>query len=171
MRMIEPGAGGAPVILEDDDAGEARVALQILDARPPRPQHAPQVIGVERVQRLIVNRRFDDHLVGAEAVARLEQALGSHARLALDAQHRMAIRDDAHRPAGHVGRSAFAPRQDLGAGVGLAPFAERALRRRILEADRLELEIVAPLERPEIDRDDPSRDRIGSKLRVVTIRA
>ena len=59
----------------------------------------------------------------------------------------------------------FAPRQDLGTGVGLAAFAERALRRRILEADRLELEIIAPLERPEIDRDDPARDWIGPKLR------
>jgi hypothetical protein len=73
--------------------------------------------------------------------------------------------DDAHRPAGDIGRSPFAPGQDLGTGVGLTPFAKRALRRRVLEADGLELEIVAPLERPEIDRDDPPVIGIGPKLR------
>ena len=152
MRMIEPRAGGAAVILEDHDAHEPRVALQILHPRPPRPQHAPQAIGVERVQRLIVDRRFDDHFVRAEAVARFEQAVGTHVGLAFDAQHRMTIRHDAHRPSRHVGRPALAPREDLRTGIGFASFAERTLRRRILEPHRLELEIIPAPERPEIDR-------------------
>src|SRR3954468_1589480 len=122
-----------------------------MDPRPPRPQYPPQTVDVERLQRLIVHRRFDDHLVRAQSVARFKQSARSHIEVALDPQHGMPIGHDAHRPAGEIRRTTFAPRQDLRTGLGLAALAERTLRRRILEANTPELEIVAPLEGTHID--------------------
>ena len=152
------------MVLEDDDARKSCVSFQIVDPRPPRPQHAPQSIGVERVQRLIVNRRFDNHLVRAEAVARFEQAVRAHVGAALDLQHRIAIGHHAHRPSRQVRGTALAPRQDLRTGMRFATFAERTLRGRILEPRRLEIEVVSAAERSEIDRDRAAGDRIGSEL-------
>jgi len=162
--MIQPCSSRAAVIFEHDDTAKARVALQILDARSPRPQHAPQAIHVERVQRPIVNRRLDDHFVSAKTITRFEQPTGPHFRAAFDLQHRVAIRDDTDGPSGDIGRATLAPRENLRTGVSLASFAERARSRRILEAHGFKLEIIAPLERAEIDGDHAAGDWIGPQL-------
>ena len=129
VRMIQTGAGGAAMILGDHHACEPRVAFQILQPGPPGPQDAPQVVCIEGVQRLIMERRLDDHFVSAEAVARLEQPVRSDVRAAFDSQHRMTIRHHAHRPSRYVGWPALPPGENLRTGIGFAPFAERAPRR------------------------------------------
>src|SRR5687768_18552113 len=83
MRVIQPRTRRPPMILENDDARETRVALQILQPGPPGPEHAPQAIGLERVERLIVQRGFDDDFMSAEAVSDLrseERRVGKEAR-------------------------------------------------------------------------------------------
>ena len=164
MRVIHPRPGRAAVILEDDRAHESGIALEVLDARSPRPQHAPQPIGVQRMQRLIVNRRFDHDLVRAEPVARFEGAVRAHTGLAFDLQHRMAIGDDAHRPSGCIRRTALAPREDLRARIGFSALAQRTQRRRILETHRWQVKVFTPPERSEIYGDDASGNRIGPEL-------
>ena len=119
----------------------------------------------ERMQRLIVQRRFNDHFVRAEAVARFEEPVGTHVETAFDPQHRIAVRDDAHRPSGDIRGTTLAPRQDLRPRIGLAPLTQRTRRRCIVEPHWFEIEIVSPLEGCAIDHHRTPGDRIAPQLR------
>src|ERR687898_1910343 len=100
--MLEMRAGGRAVILEDDDRAEAAILLQIVDALAESTEHLLDIALPHRRQRLLVARRLDDHLVGADAVHLVEEALALAVERAFDAQHGKLVRHDAQAPAGPV---------------------------------------------------------------------
>ena len=137
--MLERGAGGNPVVLENQDRFEPRVLLQVEHTLSERPQHALDGDDRQRGERLRVLGRLDDHFVGADAAHLVEETLTLAVERAFHLQRRELVRDDPDVPPGAVGAAATAVAQHLARRVRLVAFAERAehgrLERAVLEAE------------------------------------
>ena len=100
---------------------------------------------------------FDDHLVGADALHHVVDAVAALVQVAFDLEGREAVGDDANSPSGAVGaRAVVAVGDDFGGRVLFMSFAEwaggRVARRRCLG-----LEVVRALG-PFVGDDHPAAD-------------
>ena len=74
--MLERGAGGFSVILEEQDVFEAAIFFQVENAVAEGPEHVFDALGWELREGHVVVGRFDDDFVGADAVHLVEHAFG-----------------------------------------------------------------------------------------------
>ena len=124
--MVQGRAGREPVVAEEQDVLEARIAQQVAD---------PDLAGVERrgllqqrqlVRLDAVHRRLDHDLVRADPAHPVVHAVAAAIGLALDREGGGLVGDHAHQPAGRVRATRLADRVQLGRGGRLAARAEGA---------------------------------------------
>jgi hypothetical protein len=123
MRMIERGAGTITEVLEDDDGTDPGLGTERAGAVAPQAYQGSDPVDVHLVEALVVQRGFDDDLVGAEASELRDVPVADRLSVALGAQGREAIGDHPVAPlllVGHAG--------DLGWGHVLVAGTEGAPR-------------------------------------------
>src|ERR1700674_1471629 len=108
MRVLEGSAGGFAVIFEDEDIAEALVVFEVEHAVAVSPQNIFDGARGKRSEGGHVVGRFDDYLVGADAVHFVEEAFAFTVEIAFDDERGEAIGDDANIPAGRVGAATVA---------------------------------------------------------------
>ena len=99
VRMLQRGAGGLAVILEDEDGLEAAILLEIEHALTEGEQDLGDGVGRHRRQGRRVVRALDHHLVSADSRHPVIGPLAARLELALDAQRGELVRDHTVRPA------------------------------------------------------------------------
>src|SRR5450759_4651654 len=126
VRMLQRGARGVAMVLEEEDVTEAAVFLEIVDALLEGPEGLFDELLGHVAEGLVVVGPFDDDLMGADAVHLVVHALALAVQLAFDAEDGEFIGHDAHAPPGLVAVPGGAVGQHLGRCLVLIPVAERA---------------------------------------------
>ncbi len=124
--MFDRGAGGGSVVLEEEDISQAHVAPQVEDAVANGEIDISDVARRQRRQAGGVIGRLDDDLVCADPGHAIVKPFPAALNLALDAQSRKLIRDNADMPAGLIRSAGVAIRQNLGGSLRFMACAERA---------------------------------------------
>jgi hypothetical protein len=137
----ECGWSSRAVVLEDEDVAEPPILPQVEHTLAISPEDPLNRHGRQRGQGRVVLGRLDDHLVGADAVHLVEQALALSVEPTFHLQRRELVRHHTHVPPGTVRRRAVAAiRQHFARRVLLVALAERAYdageRRDVLETKR-----------------------------------
>src|SRR6516164_1078579 len=114
MRVFQFAARRTAVVLENEDVTEPEIALQIVDPVAEGVEDILHLFFVEFGEELGVIRRLDDHLVRADAIHLVEEALTFPIEVAFDFEHRILVWYDANVPAGFVRAGAAAERKYLG---------------------------------------------------------
>ena len=102
VGVLQRGAGGFPVILENQDELEAAVLLEVKDSVAEGPKHIFDALGRQRSQGRVVIRGFNDDLVRADAVHAVKHALGLAVQATLDPKGGELVRHHANRPARRI---------------------------------------------------------------------
>ncbi len=165
VPVVERRAGGRAVVLEDEDAAEAAILLEIEDPLAKRPQHPLDLRLGHRRHRLAVIGRFDDHLVRSNAVHPVEHSLPFAIESSLDLQRREFVRHDPHFPVRRIRRAAVpAVREHFGRRQRLPARTKRA----VVAADgrrSLEPEVARTFLALGGDNDPAAGDGIFSQFR------
>ena len=128
--MVQDRAGGPALVLENKNVPETAVALEVKYTVAVGPEDFldlafGQVLEPERVLRAL-----DDDLMSADTVHPIIDAAPLALEGALDMEDRKLARNDAHPPAGCIGKRLLsAERCNLRGGLCFVARAERAFRR------------------------------------------
>src|SRR6266540_3801756 len=161
MGMLERGPGRLSLILEDHDVLQATILGQIDDSFPIGAENLGQMARWELLDPGVVLGRLDDHLVGADPVDAVVEALPRRLQIAFDPQRWKLVRDHPRPPSRTVRGAASGPqRPHLVGGPRFLAGAERARSRPAL--DRLRDEVRRSPGALSGDDDPPPDDGIAA---------
>src|SRR5262249_30185073 len=111
--MFERSAGGLAIILEQDDAAEALVLLQIIDALLEGPEHFSDLARGHLGERLLVLARLDDDFVRTNAAHLVVHSFAGAVETPFNAEHGKLVGNDTDTPARLVAAAVRAVSQHL----------------------------------------------------------
>src|SRR6266446_5521946 len=166
MGVLERSSGRFAMILEDQDVLEAPVLLEVENAVAESPKYVFDPPGRQGRQGRVVIGRFDDDLVGADAIHLVEHTLGLLVQVAFDSESRKLVGHHAHRPAGTVLLSRGPVRartigQNLRRSFALISVVERT-KTSALDLHRFAHKVGGPLGAIGGNNDPPSYDGVFS---------
>ena len=130
MCVLDRRAGSRPDIFEEHAIDEAAILLQVHQAVAIGPKDLADILLAQVGQGHFMKRTLDDHLMGADAVHFVVDALAALVEVAFDLQGRKFIGNHADAPALFVGpRRAVAVGNDLVRRLVLLAFAEGTVSR------------------------------------------
>src|SRR5438094_4161267 len=145
MRMLQRGARGRAVVLENHDVAEAKIVLQIQHPIAPGPEDALDLLLAHRRQRGQVIGRFDDHLVRAHPVHPVEEPFTFAVEIAFYSQRGKFVRHDPQVPALRIGLRAVAVGENFRRRFVLVSLAKRAEIVPLVGGNCLDLKVARAL--------------------------
>jgi hypothetical protein len=104
MGVFQGGACSHAVVLKDQDIAEPRVTLEINDPFTVGPKHVLHCFGRKGCQRFLMERGFNQNLMGSDPVHFVVNALSLTIQFSFNSKSREFVRDNPEAPSLRIRR-------------------------------------------------------------------
>jgi len=126
VGVLKGSSRGHAVVLKDEDISKPPVSSQIEDSLAIGPQNILHGFKGKRGEGLLMERCFDDNLVGPHSVHLVKHSLTLPVKISFDSKSRELVGNDSEAPSRGVWRgSVIAVGQNLGRGFIFIPLTQR----------------------------------------------